>query len=269
VCLRGLYINKMNNPLQALGCIKDKYNPRDILMRGFLKPEKIPERVSLREYAVVRDQSDEGCCVGFATAGVKEYYDSVEYGKQLLFSPRFLYNEAKKIDGMPYEDGTTIACALEVLKTKGVCLEAHWPYVPHQKDEPYISEKQRLIYRAISYARILSVDDLRVSIAQKGPCIVGLQVFKGMMTAAFEGGHVPMPKWYHRSFGGHAVKVCGYDDNLARFEFPNSWGEQVGDKGYFYVSYDYVDRYMVDAWSITDFADPNPLRLGHIRKKAA
>jgi len=44
-----------------------------------------------------------------------------------------------------------------------------------------------------------------------------------------------------------------------------------GDKGYGYLPFAYIERYMMDAWSSVDIEDPNPLTLASImsyRKQA-
>ena len=82
----------------------------------------------------VRDQGDEGVCVGFAVAsGMKEYQEMLDYQKSVELSPRFVYSECKKIDDMPGAEGTTIRAAMRVLKGMGVCREKFWPYFPHQR----------------------------------------------------------------------------------------------------------------------------------------
>jgi hypothetical protein len=43
--------------------------------------------------------------------------------------------------------------------------------------------------------------------------------------------------------GGHAVCLCGYDDTNRAFRFKNSWGPGWGDKGYAWLSYDYVKHH--------------------------
>lgn len=59
-------------------------------------------------------------------------------------------------------------------------------------------------------------------------------------------------------FGGHEMVITGYDDNAVSvddhgrehkglFTLRNSWGEQVGDKGNFYMSYDYFKVLADDA----------------------
>jgi len=115
--------------MSKLGCIKDKFDGRDYLMRAYLPAMKLPKIVDYtKKMSPVRDQGDEGTCVGFASsAGMKEYQEKLDYGRMIELSPRFVYNECKKIDGMPNEEGTTIRAAMEILHKKGICRERYWP----------------------------------------------------------------------------------------------------------------------------------------------
>jgi hypothetical protein len=47
---------------------------------------------------------------------------------------------------------------------------------------------------------------------------------------------------------GHAVTIVGYDDN--GFLIKNSWGEQWGEKGYGWVSFDYHRMFCREAMSL-------------------
>jgi len=114
----------------------------------------------------------------------------------------------------------------------------------------------------MTYARILNLDELRLSLATKGPVVLGIQVFKGMLKT--KTGIVPMPKKGERSLGGHAIAVCGYDDGRELVKFKNSWGLEWGDKGYGYLPYAYIEHYMMDAWSSLDIEDPHPLTLASV-----
>ena len=54
--------------------------------------------------------------------------------------------------------------------------------------------------------------------------------------------------------GGHAVVAVGYDDFKACLIVRNSWGPSWGDKGYFYLPYDYITpSFAADFWQITRF----------------
>ena len=236
-------------------------------MRPYLPPVKVPARVDYTyRMSPVRDQGEEGTCVAFATAsGIKDYQEMIDYGKLVPMSPRFLYNLCKKIDGMPDEEGTTVRTAMKVLKGYGTCRESLWPYKPHQKDRPRPGAKEDAKrFREKSYARILNLNELKMSLSSKGPCVCGLEVFKGMMGT--KTGVVPMPKRSEGPLGGHAVCLVGYDDKKALVKFKNSWGISWGGRGYGWLHYEYVDRFMMDAWSSVDIDDPNPLTLASVSK---
>ena len=251
--------------MSKLGCIKDKFDDRDYLMRAYLPVIKLPKKIDYTpKLSPVRDQGDEGTCVSFAcAAGMKEYQELLDYEKLIELSPRFVYSECKKIDGMPQEEGTTIRAAMQILESKGVCQEKFWPYAPHQKDKPKegaaVNAKK---FCVMTYARILNLNELRLSLASKGPCVIGVEVFEGMMKT--KTGIVPMPKKNETALGGHAICPVGYDDKKKVVKFKNSWSDKWGQKGYGFLPYDYVERYMMDAWSSVDIEDPNPLTLASV-----
>jgi len=248
-----------------IGCFKDKLDTRDYLMRAYLPLIKLPKKVDWTpKLSPVRDQGDEGTCVSFAAAcGMKEYQELIDYGKLVLLSPRFVYSECKKIDGMPYEEGTTIRAAMQVLENKGVCQEKFWPYFPHQRNKALKgagTDAKRFCIKA--YARILNLNELRLSLAVKGPCVIGVDVFGAMMET--KTGFVPMPKKDETSLGGHAICPVGYDDTKKIIKFKNSWSDKWGQKGCGFLPYAYIERYMMDAWSSADIDDPNPLTLASV-----
>jgi C1A family cysteine protease len=251
--------------MSKFGCIKDKFDDRDYLMRAYLPVIKLPKKIDYTpKLSPVRDQGDEGTCVGFACAvGMKEYQELLDYEKLLELSPRFVYSECKKIDGMPKEEGTTIRAAMRALEGKGVCQEKFWPYQPHQKDKPKEGAAANAKkFCVMTYARILNLNELRLSLAAKGPCVIGVEVFEGMMKT--KTGLVPLPKKNETALGGHAVCAAGYDDKKKMIKFKNSWSDKWGRKGYGFLHYAYIERYMMDAWSSVDIEDPNPLTLASV-----
>jgi len=241
-------------------------------MRAYLPLIKLPEKIDWTpKMSPVRDQGQEGVCVGFAAAaGMKEYQEKLDYQKLVILSPRFLYSEAKLIDGMPEEEGTTIRAAMRVLKAKGVCREKFWPYQPLKKNKPLsgaFSNAKK--FRILTYARILDLDELRMSLATKGPAVLGIKVFQGMFKT--KSGILLLPKRGERSIGGHAICAVGYDNKKQLVKFKNSWSRKWGDRGYGYLPFEYARRYMMDAWSSVDIEDPNPLTLASVlnyQKKA-
>ena len=253
-----------------LGCKKDRKDNRDYLMRAYLPAVKIPSKTDYTsKMTPVRNQGDEGTCVAFASVtGMKEYQEKQDWKKHMELSPRFIYSACKKIDGVPDSEGTYIRFAMKVLKNYGTCRESFWPYQPHQKNKAKAGAKEDAEkFKQLSYARILDLDDLRRSIAQKGPCVIGVEVFQGMMDT--KTGKVPMPKKGARVLGGHAVCAMGYDDKKKMVKFKNSWSENWGDKGYGYLPYKYIEKHMMDAWSSVDIKDAEPLTIAKVMKYAA
>ena len=258
--------------MRKLGCIKDKFDGRDYLMRAYLPLKRIPARVDYTpKLSPVRYQGDEGTCVAFATAtGMKEYQEKLDYGKLVRLSPRFVYNECKKIDDMPEEEGTTLRIAMKVLKTKGVSEEKFWPYKPYQTNKAKKGATTNAKkFRVISYARILNLNELRSSLYSKGPSVIGIECFEAIFKT--KSGLVPMPRKDEYSLGGHAICAVGYDDKKKLIKFKNSWSTNWGQKGYGYLHYAYIERYLIDAWSSVDIEDPNPLTLASVmgQKKRA
>jgi len=251
--------------MSRLGCIKDKTDNRDYLMRAYLPVAKLPKKIDYtKKMSPVRDQGDEGTCVGFASvAGMKEYQELVDYEKLITLSPRFVYSECKKIDGSPDSEGTSIRIAMKVLNDIGTCQEKFWPYLPHQRNKPQkgaLTDAKK--FRVLTYARIINLNELRLCLATKGPCTIGVEVFNGMMTT--KTGIVPMPAKNERVLGGHAICPVAYDDKKQLVKFKNSWSAKWGEKGYGWLPYDYIEKYMMDAWSSVDIDDPNPLTLASI-----
>jgi C1A family cysteine protease len=65
-------------------------------------------------------------------------------------------------------------------------------------------------------------------------------------------GIVPMPKPNDQLLGGHAIVCVGYNDTKKLWIMRNSWGSSWGDKGYFYLPYNYLidDKLSSDLWII-------------------
>lgn len=170
-----------NFKIYTLGCRKDPKDLRDIPMALVLPPIPLPKSFDYSPHmSPVRDQSNEGTCVAFASVvGVKEYQDSKEYKKLIQLSPRYLYSLCKKFDGAPDEEGTYPRIAMKILLNYGVCPEIYWPYRPHQKDSPKQgADTKAKIYRINAYARLKTVLEMKRNLVVNGPFLAGVEVFE-------------------------------------------------------------------------------------------
>jgi C1A family cysteine protease len=112
-------------------------------------------------------------------------------------------------------------------------------------------------YRRIS--RDAKLAQMRAAIGvDKRPFVFGFSVydsFESEQVAAT--GIVPMPGPNENLLGGHAVKAVGYNDRKRLMKCRNSWGLQWGDKGHFWLPYDFFttsslssDFWVIDTVSI-------------------
>ena len=74
-----------------------------------------------------------------------------------------------------------------------------------------------------------------------GPVVAGITVYESYAQPdVSKSGVLPLPKPKETVLGGHAISIVGYDDSKKQFKFLNSWGAAWGEKGFGYVSYDYM-----------------------------
>ncbi len=241
------------------GLHKSPKDKRDFLVSTFVKDiiEKLPTKFSIRnKMTPVRSQGKEGACVGFAGAvGVKEYQEQIDYGKFISLSPRFLYEEAKKISG--HREGTTLKACAKVLVNTGVCESGFWKYISNDLQQSLPgAHHNALKYRIKSgYVRITNEKELKASLIKYGAIIIGVKVYKNWKRQ--KNGHIPNPTFYEKiqgAEGGHAITITGFNDVTQEYEFKNSWG-QWGDKGYGFLTYQEIRRTLQDAICMIDIDD--------------
>jgi C1A family cysteine protease len=66
---------------------------------------------------------------------------------------------------------------------------------------------------------------------------------------------MPMPLDSEECLGSHSVLIVGYIDTPKTLKTTkgclivrNSWGTEWGDKGYFYMPYEYLVKHTFDYW---------------------
>ena len=85
------------------------------------------------------------------------------------------------------------------------------------------------------------------------PFVTGFTVYQSFENVSVEStGKVPMPRPHEKVLGGHAIIVVGYDLDKQHFICRNSWGDEWGDKGYFYMPFAYLEdpKLSSDQWLI-------------------
>jgi C1A family cysteine protease len=249
------YTNQQINNLVSLAPITAAANPEGSTQAATSLRATTQTRLDYSAQMLpVRDSGGEGSVVGFAVASALEYQLRRHEHRSIRISPRYLYYYARKAGGIDVhtDGGANIKDAMSVLSEKGAVPEAAWRY----EAGDFAGAPPAGIGDAKHYSArgrpLGGIDEIKAALQQYGPVVVGVTVYESFSsTATRETGTIPDPKPNESIVGGHAICVVGYDDAKHRFKFENSWGSGWGDKGYGYVSYDYVRKHGADAWSLS------------------
>lgn len=220
----------------------------------------LPAAVDLRSQDVpIFDQGDLGSCTGQGWAEIMDFIQK----KQLLhhvpvgqspeefsqhFTPvsrLFIYYNERVLNNCVNEDsGAQIGDGALAIQRFGICRESIWPYIESaafQKpsDACYKEASHHLISGAY---QIASLQDMKQCLYHGYPIVLGIMVYDSFMSdEAASSGVIPMPnRALEQIQGGHCVVCVGYDDNKKHMIMRNSWGASWGDKGYFYLPYDFI-----------------------------
>jgi C1A family cysteine protease len=161
------------------------------------------------------------------------------------------------MEGTIHEDsGAAIRDGIKSVNRQGACDEQLWPYDISQftVQPPSSCYDVAAQHKTISYARVAqNVQLMKSCLASGYPFVYGFVVYESFESAQVAAtGYVPMPLANEAILGGHAVLCVGYDDAKKVFICKNSWSDQWGDKGSFYIPYQYLinQNLASDFWTI-------------------
>jgi C1A family cysteine protease len=231
----------------------DVPDARDLCLK-ISRFRKLPSKVDLRDKcSSVEDQGSIGSCSAQAFVAVMEYLDRKDDDQWTDLSRLFVYYNSRTD---PNDDsGAYLRDGTKALAKFGACDETIWPYdiARYTVKPPDLAYKDGLKRRITEYRRTESLDGVQQSLADGFPVVFGFSVYESFETEEVaKTGIVPMPAENEQMLGGHAVVAVGYDDFTACLIVRNSWGPDWGDKGYFYMPYEYVSKELADDfWVIT------------------
>lgn len=218
--------------------------------------ESLPDVVDLSsKLPPCWDQGSLGACTAFAIGGAftyergcqTHYVPSSEPTAFEWFDPSFLhiyYCERAREGSVPVDAGAYIRDGAKVSAQCGIAPAALWPYVPERfaQKPPKRALLAALDNRVTSYARVQrGVPNMRRVLAQGDTVVFGISVYESFESDRVAmNGIVPLPAADEELLGGHAVLMVGYDHGRKCFKVRNSWGPDWGDRGHFWLPYEYV-----------------------------
>ena len=232
----------------------------------------------------VGDQGSQSSCTAWAVSYYyKTFSESLEHTTWDLtnpwyqYSPSFVYNQ---INGGANQ-GVSIPAALQLLQYTGDVDIAEFPYSQSNwTKQPTPAQWQAALpYRIPSdwgafwpprggqgpYSPTNSIDSIKTCLSGGNMLVMVIPIYSDFP----DNGNPAYPaKAYYNHTGSsspvgwHAVCITGYDDNINQggFRMVNSWGSSWNgsNKGFLYLSYDFVKRYVPEAWSMGDLYPDTP-----------
>ncbi|RYZ13075.1 MAG: hypothetical protein EON61_07670 [Alphaproteobacteria bacterium] len=225
-------------------------------------------KVDLRKYcSPVQDQLTIGSCNACAIVGALEF-QMLKGGRPLTpLSPLYVYYNGRKLAGMEKEDsGLLCHHATAAIMAYGACEEKRWPYRIEKFDREPSKEcyDNSRTFETTQYARLSTPEEAKVALSQGMPIVFGFDIPRSYYTAAAKTGRMPREGTYDlEPMSGHAMLIVGFDDHEGVWLARNSWGESFGEKGYCWIPYGLVNRYVWndELWAIGSLEKVQTARL--------
>jgi len=267
----GAFFGGMEEMAFSKGCTlsQEMFDKAEVFEPLSTRKTKMPERVSLQDFAPRRkNQGQQGSCVGWATAySARTILHAKATGEDpddVAFSPAFLYNQIA-LQGC---QGSYMLDAMKSLKNVGAIGFNEFKYdersCSRKPDNQHKTTAQDYTIRGFNRLTLnhnnykVDMEAIKQNLAQGAPVTIGMQVGGTFMELQGEKVWKPTQADYNmRGFGGHAMTVIGYDENLqgGSFQIMNSWGPYWGDKGNIWVRYKDFDYFVKEAYGLYPMGD--------------
>lgn len=234
---------------------KDKEDSRDRLFKGVFAPIPLPKSVDLRpKMPPIINQGQVGSCQTCALLALDQYVIGYSFVPSVPFG-YYCLHDVMKVDHN--EDcGGTLRDTIKTLVTYGACNSEICPntfdWTQKPSDAAYadgLAGDDKLH----QYYRLNSEDDIQQALAQGHGIYIGVEVYESFESEeCIKTGIIPLPKANEKLLGGHALAIVGYIfmNGKLYYIIRNSWGIEVGDKGYFYMTPEVLAKILMDAWII-------------------
>lgn len=229
------------------GWKKDQRDERDYL-RGRVAVA-LPDTADLSAYLPsVRDQGNLGSCTGFGIGGNLTGTAKQQGAYTEWFSPTWIYNGARLIDGSLGEDcGAYPRDCLEFIRANGSLLEHLHPYkdtLDTTDPTKWACAPEALKWPIVNYTRLVDgVDGILGALAGVHLVSIGTPWYGSWSEPDANG---IMSENYRSVAGGHEYLCYGYDSIKKLIYCQNSWGAGWGKSGRFAIPFSAVDAFKAD-----------------------
>lgn len=229
-------------------CIKSRYYNVNIQKKDKILLDKIEiienndiNYIDLRNnFTVNYNQGNLESCTANAICSIFNYYDNNFLGSRLFlyYNERILQNSINTDSGAKLEDG------INAILIYGLCDENEWIYdiTKFKIQPPIICYINGIKNKNIKYLCLdNTIENIKKCLIDKTPVYIGIAIYESFEDiSVYNTGIIKMPDPNEKYLGGHAVVICGFNDDKNIFICKNSWGNKWGDNGYFYIPYEYI-----------------------------
>lgn len=233
--------------------VADQGDHRDFLYEK--KDKELQEEVDLRSYVSrVRNQAHLRSCSAEALVAAYEILLKKQYPEKYTdLSALFVYHNARLFESRrPLVDsGVYIRDAIRAVKQFGVCAESVWPYNTLNlsitpTEESYIDARTRTID---SYYKCRDFEDILDALNNDVPVVTAIKTYSNFSRLGWTGtSKLTLPESRDLNMGGHSVALVGYNRQTQQLIAKNSFGPLWGDRGYFYIPFEYAEDGFLDSW---------------------
>ena len=197
--------------------------------------DDIPEKWNNKVWATsVKNQGDCGACIAFASLAVLESLQRMYKGRSKPdLSEAHLFHSW---GGGKCEGGWNLDEAMKFLIKYGVIYETDYKYKDTKDNFVVTDEMMKCAKenRVLAYRHTKTRSVMKYWIRYHGPLIAHMSTY--MDIHSFKKGIYERSKPYEKP-GSHLVAVYGYSDLKDAWLCKNSWGEDWGEKGWFWIRY--------------------------------
>jgi hypothetical protein len=199
----------------------------------------VARRLDMRPFVRIWDQGMEGSNPAVAATTALETAMALS-GRAARLSPRYIYQKAKKIQGVDQDadSGIQMEVLAQVLEDFGTVLERAWPYeqgrwqLPRGKTWEQL-DKSAQAHRARLYP-VTTIADIKNQLGSGRPILASFAVYQStwLVGDSARPGWIAPPQKGDEVMGALATTIVDFDDDAGTLAFAHTWGQRWGDAGF-------------------------------------